>query len=491
MATAQKRGFHFPWDSEPRTDESESTTSSASLNQRLAGAEDLGRGPFDLAQTEETGAAAQAGVEPAVDARKGAAPDVEPNVAAAPADQEPADAPKAPDAAPATAAPSPPARSAWPEADQKANRPAAGAPRPAATTPTPSSAVLPPRRANPLVAGLVRAMRDAARVARDEQVAALRSDAGTRGEAIRARSTVTTLDLRRTADTDVAGIREWSKAEMARLREETESRIAARKSQLISETEAEAEAAKTLLGKLAASVQAFEAEAAAFFDALLAEDDPARLAGLAERMPQPPTLDEFPADDNPAPTPRTRAPRAPSAAGRPATHKAVAKLRPTVEVPAVDEPVAVAPALEESPAVEEQGLLEDEADLANEPVLADEPLDAEAAVEVEPTPDALDAEAAAAAEAEALLGLDGQTQLIVSGLVSVGGIAAFKAGIMRSRGVSAVSVTAGTDGDFVFSVTHDGDAQVRDALRDMDAFEARVVADDGDSLVVVAHESAA
>jgi len=62
---------------------------------------------------------------------------------------------------------------------------------------------------------------------------------------------------------------------------------------------------------------------------------------------------------------------------------------------------------------------------------------------------------------------------------------------MRVPAVSAVSVSAGTDGDFVFTVTHAAEAEVRDAIRDLEAFQARIIADDGMSLVVVAHEPAA
>jgi len=57
--------------------------------------------------------------------------------------------------------------------------------------------------------------------------------------------------------------------------------------------------------------------------------------------------------------------------------------------------------------------------------------------------------------------------------------------------VRAVSVTAGTDGEFQFAVTHDAEADLRAGLGAMSAFETRVVADDGATVFVVTHEAAA
>jgi hypothetical protein len=115
----------------------------------------------------------------------------------------------------------------------------------------------------------------------------------------------------------------------------------------------------------------------------------------------------------------------------------------------------------------------------------------EVAVDETPAPDGLDAEAAAAAEAEALAGLDQQTQLIVSGLTSVGAISTFKSALLGGPGVSAVGVNAGTDGDVLFTVTHAADTDLRQVVGDIDAFQPRVMADDGATLVVVAREPGA
>lgn len=436
MATAQKRGFRFPWGGDPQRDEPDAP----SLSERLGTAtDDLGRGPFDLEPAGEaattTEALPDAEAAPAIEPAPAAEPDSEPQV-----EEQRAVTTEAQVAAE-------PARNAWPEADRGSSvrrsavaesgsgampgaTPASGAwPAPAAARSDSATA----RRDNPLVAGLVRAMREAARVAREEAVTSLRSDAVARGEAIRVQGTEAAAELRKAADSDVASIREWSKAEMTRIREATEARITARKIQLGTETEAAGEAVEALLGRLASTVEAFEAETAAFFDALLAEEDPARLAGLAEQMPQLPTLDEI---ANAAP--------------------------PTPAGPAAKRVLRVEP-----PA----------------PATGSEAVHAE--------PEALDANSAAAAEAEALAGLDGQTQLVVSGLATVAAIASFKATLVRTPGVSAVSATAGSNGDVLFTVTHADNADIREAIDHMAEFQARVIADDGSSLVVETNSPAA
>jgi hypothetical protein len=315
-------------------------------------------------------------------------------------------------------------------------------PRTAASSPTPGPAAA--HRSNPLVAGLVRAMREATATARDEVVASFRVDADGRAEAIRGESAATTEDLKKAAEADVASIKEWSRAELARVREETESRIADRKAQLVEETDFEAGGLQERLTELQATVEAFESDMVAFFERLLAEEDPARLATLAEQMPSPPSIGG-PLTDEPEPdaTPDPgfddgRAGGARSRSGRRAR---------------ADDEVA----------------------------------DAEA-----PTDDRLEPDAAAAAEAEARIGLDVQDQLLVSGLSSVAGIAAFKAALVNVRGVSAVGVTAGVnDDEVVYTVTHDGRVGIREVLQTMDAFEPRVVAEDGATLVVAVREPAA
>src|SRR6478735_8253180 len=121
------------------------------------------------------------------------------------------------------------------------------------------------RRPTKFMAELSRAMQTAVETSRDETMARLTADAKTVVEEIHAASAGEAAELRRNADDDVAAVREWSKAEIARIREETEARIALRKT-------------------------ALDAEMAAFFERLSTEQDPTRIAAMAERMPEPPDL---------------------------------------------------------------------------------------------------------------------------------------------------------------------------------------------------------
>lgn len=503
MATAQKRGFRFPWGGDSRREEPEASDA-PSIAERLAGTpEDLGRGPFDLPEgspASEPDATEPPSAEAAPQVATAAtpprlvmrAPNAEPMVIATPVSPGEAPAPMAgepeaaqPEPEPVATAPEVPEpepepdaaalpepepdfvaatlpepqpepesepHGTWPDADRRASRPS-----PTAKA-APSGTTTEARRANPLVAGLVRAMREAARAAHDEAVATLRVDVAARTEAIREHGTARATELKRAAEADVLSIREWSKAEMARVREETESRIAARKIQLVAETERESRDTDALLDRLTAAVEAFEAETDAFFKTLLAEEDPGRLAGLAEQLPPPPSLEEFPAGE-PVGVHATHA-----RAGRSPSHAPGSSAFAPTDTSQEGEPpltMTVVPTAMEAPA--------DDASRA----------------------DGLDADAAAAAEAEALLGLDEKTQLVVSGLSSVGAIAAFKGALLNSPGVSAVSVNAGDNGDVLITMTHAAGTDVRRALRDIEAFQPAVIADDGATLVVVAREPAA
>jgi hypothetical protein len=152
------------------------------------------------------------------------------------------------------------------------------------TTPAPA------RRTTKLMADLSRAMQTAAESARDETVARFITDSKTAVEEIQAAAQVEAADLRRRADDDVAVVREWSKAEIARIREETEARIAARKQALDGEIDAHAAVVETRVQRVGATVEAFQAEMDEFFERLLAEQDPTRIATMAETMPEPPDL---------------------------------------------------------------------------------------------------------------------------------------------------------------------------------------------------------
>src|SRR5258705_7228657 len=146
------------------------------------------------------------------------------------------------------------------------------------------------RRPTKFMADLSRAMQAAAESSRDETMARLSSEAKTVVEGIHAASTEEGASLRRRADDAVAAVREWSKGEIARIREETEARIATRKTALDGEIEAHAQVVEVRVQQVAATISEFEAQMAEFFERLHAEEDPTRIATMAEAMPDPPDL---------------------------------------------------------------------------------------------------------------------------------------------------------------------------------------------------------
>ncbi len=294
---------------------------------------------------------------------------------------------------------------AWPDIDRagSATHLASDAPPP----PRPAvivqgDAPASPKRTNPLMAGLVKAMRDAARSARDEATTRMRSDAAARLAEIRTQSATAGLTLKKQADNDVAGIREWSKAEMARVRTETEERIAKRRTELGHDVEDHTAETQRLQAEVNGAIAVFDAEMERFFDILLKEDDPARLATLAERLPEAPSFAR-PMGPAGAPTPRPRAARAtgnatgatPRKRTGTARRKSSERLAPDVAAAAEAEAIA---GLDDSPTAavsEPETTVAVGAEPIVEPDLAAEPTTAAAStvaaapsVEAEPEPDA-------------------------------------------------------------------------------------------------------
>jgi hypothetical protein len=337
----------------------------------------------------------------------------------------------------------------WPDVDRRTSPQHAGdeelanARPPIHATGTTSEA-RPARRDNPLVAGLVKAMREAAIASRDDTIARLQAEAETRVTSIRSRATSEAAELKQRAESDISEIRDWSKAEIARIREETESRIEARKTDLEGETERHAASVEHLVEDVRAVVATFESDMDAFFQRLLAENDPARLAALAEQAPDAPDL----SGDGPA------------------------------AIDLLEDAVAEAPAPD--------GLGSDDAAAAE--VAASEGLDmgeshgwpaaVMAASRREDAPmDAIDPQS-------------GATRLLVSGLGSVAGISALKAALGQLPGVHGVSVSSGGRGEFVFAVTHEPDTNIALGIESLAGFAARITDATDDGITVVAHEPA-
>lgn len=170
---------------------------------------------------------------------------------------------------------------------------------PAATSVQPAvplAGQAPARRPTKFLADLTKAMQTAAEQARVVTLDQFRADGTGVIEEIHARSATGADDLRRRADDDVAAIKDWSKAEIARIREETEHRVGSRREQLEGQLERHAALIEHEIEKVRRRIATFEAEMGTFFDELLREEDPAVFAARAANLPEPPSFDTVDAD---------------------------------------------------------------------------------------------------------------------------------------------------------------------------------------------------
>ena len=156
----------------------------------------------------------------------------------------------------------------------------------------PAADPAPARRPTKFLTDLTHAMQVAAEQARAATLEQFRVDGSAYVEQIQGRSVVDASALRRHADDDVASIKDWSKVEIARIREETESRITGRRGQLDDQLARHRALVERDVARIEGQIASFEAEMAAFFDELLAETDLTLLAARAQQMPEAPTFDE-------------------------------------------------------------------------------------------------------------------------------------------------------------------------------------------------------
>jgi hypothetical protein len=398
------------------------------------------------------------------------------------------------------------------------------------------------KKPNKFMADLTKAMQAAAETARGDSLAKFAADAKTHIETIHADSATDATELRKQADDDVAAIRDWSKAEIARIREETDERIAHRKTTLEHEIEEHAAAIEARIERVQARVDAFEAEMAAFFERLLAEEDPTRFAAMAESLPEPPPFDG-PAPERPAEwyaTPTSEAAPAAEAAqvadepavadpaetAEPANEQAGSDATPAAEWGAPETTAETTTAAEPDPAWTAEPAAEEDAPTEAAPAATD---DAGDLFSIADAPDAAGdprlsalgiAPDFAAAEAEAadftsegssnedlpeiaeeaiaarLTGLvpDGDagasvtTRVVVTGLISVASIAGFKRHLSRADGVQSVGVSSGPDGEFVFAVSHGADVSLGTTIPTLPGFNARVTAESDGELTVAASD---
>jgi hypothetical protein len=340
-----------------------------------------------------------------------------------------------------------------------------------------------------LMADLTRAMQTAALTARSATMEQFNADAKAQTESVHKRAADESAELRQKAEDDIAAIRDWSKAEQARLREETEERISGRRTSLDHELEAHAGRVERRLERLGDKVKAYEGRMDRFFETLMAEENAAKLASMAEQMPEPPSFDD---DDDYADVDVADEPATVVAADEPA-----AALAGDADGTADDAPPSLIvdigatgdtdglsawgdPRLAALGVTEGNGeaTADAEPDAAPEvPEMDDETLAARLA-------GILPSEEAATAEA----GEPVTTQVKVVGLVSVAAIAGFKRSLGRVEGVNSVGVSSGPDGHFLFAVAHAPSVALRDAVPTFAGFEARVTGSAEGTLEVTARD---
>ena len=342
------------------------------------------------------------------------------------------------------------------------------------------------KRPTKFMADLSRAMQAAAESSRDDTMARVATDAKTAVEQIHAASTDEAAALRRNADDDVAAVREWSKAEIARIREQAEARVATRKVELDAEMDLHGRVVEARVEQVNSTVSEFESQMTTFFERLNAEQDPTRIATMAEAMPDPPDLLEVAASI-------------------------------TEPLTAKPDPVAIEPVPEPSAETAETAETAESAETKTAETAADETPDAVADPRLQVLAEAGLDFAAAEAEAAAFTGdidddevptasegdhpehavetpetateaVQTTTRVVVLGLVSVASIATFKRTLGRVPGISAIGVASGPDGEFVFTVSHDAGLGLGDAITALPGFEARVTAETAEGLEVAAHD---
>ena len=399
------------------------------------------------------------------------------------------------------------------------------------------------RRPTKFMADLSKAMQTAAEASRDETMTRFTADAKVAVEDIRAKSAEEAAALRRQADDDVAAVREWSKTEIARIREETDTRIAARKQALDGEMDDFAQVIEARVQRVNSAVAEYETEMAEFFERLLAEQDPTRIATMAQAMPDPPELAAIAASITEA-APRTVEPAETTpdaydvAATEPAGEtgepaEATAETSDEVPTQVEGEATADAPTGEATPVAEgetemigaAEGDTDQHAPMDESPEARGEATETATSEAGElsdgsemPAPDFEAAEAEAAAMSNGLDADDGlsmlaaarldaltegpgvenaersngsekiTTRVVVRGLVSVASIATFKRTLGRVQGVAAIGVASGPDGEFVFTVSHDSAMNLVEAITSLPGFDAKIASETPGNIEVAAHD---
>jgi hypothetical protein len=362
-------------------------------------------------------------------------------------------------------------------------------------------------------------MQAAAEESRAQTMGQFQADAKTFIEGIHSRSAVEATDLRKRSDDDIAGIQDWSKAEIARIREETQGKIAERKLGLERELEEHAGQIEYEIDRVQSRVAGFELEMERFFEQLVNEADPTQIAVMAQTLPEPPSFDPSVPWQPSAAVAELIGDTPVNASSSPAAAEAEAEAPTGSATETVDGEAAMA-AIEaahhaaeiaEAEAAPADGAAEGEPVTdENDPRLAAlgmasnfDAAEAEAAAEATTADDEIPTmgDDALAARLAGLVPPEGEAEarpakaaseqtskVVVSGLVSVASIASFKRHLGRVSGVQSVGVSSGPDGEFIFTVHHDEAVNLSEVVPGLPGFRARVTNAADGVVNVTAHD---
>jgi hypothetical protein len=141
------------------------------------------------------------------------------------------------------------------------------------------------------LAEIARAMRAAAVQERERIAGAIAESTAAHEQKVRDRGSTEATELRRLADEDVSSIETTAAAEIQRIKEDSERRVAERRGELAEYLERHAALIETEIGRVRGAVDDYGAELDGFFGRLDEEQSPAEIARLAGQLPQPPDMD--------------------------------------------------------------------------------------------------------------------------------------------------------------------------------------------------------
>jgi hypothetical protein len=293
------------------------------------------------------------------------------------------------------------------------------------------------------LSSLTAAMRRVADDARETSLADARAAIAAKIAGMRAGAAARADELRTRAEQDVAGIGEWSRAEIVRIESETQRKVEQRRSQLAEQLDEHDRRSSSEIAALEAQVEQYEGELALFFAQLGEITDPDTFITAARRMPRLPQADGGTAV--PVDFPGSMSDAIAEAEAETAEEHAE-RLRSL----GIDRNGNTD--LAEGDAAPTNGTQPDEA--------GEEPAVAQAA----PAPPLADPAPAEPTPAEASpLGdatLDTTTTVAAVGLGSFGAVTSFKTALEKADGVTAVRLSLGSGGEFVYTVTHRPDLDV-------------------------------